>query len=603
MRFHSHFFILLVILGVLSSCILTDPDKPSSISGKVTNSSGVALADVTVQVDSTADNTAVKTAEDGTYAFDFPAGGVCKLVFGKMGYTMQSQVVAVRGGQTQTLNVVLKTLSEDAYFRVNLTEPNVSYPNTGGTLSIPIVTNVMYDFQCSAEWISCIKTINSFSFTVSGNDTFSERNATITLKPQYGKSVTINVKQQVGPFLAVIDYIGKDNATNFITSEPFVTFNRPVTLKSVTSTEPQVDLTVRYSADRKTIYFPNIKTTPFSFVSVNYTVQSDENMLISSGFDLRLFVNSQNVAGYQNMLFTRDNKYLWVMTDVELLQYNTEKFVLMKRVTLPSGFGIETQMYYNQFNNSLYLIKHSAVDNRNYEDIRIYNSETGNFASQLKLDDGGKLISTLAFNNNGYGIMVFGGKLYYFDSASNHAYGIFSEQLSLYDPQQTTKLLVSNVNTCNGFKTFILDGTSSTGTKYVFSVDIITKVVNQIYTGLESNLTTSNFSTGFFLFSTSGSRLSYFDINTGKSTTLETNNPIKILTPVVSGSEIPNALTNVLSFVSLKNGTTTKYALNVANAIVSMKSDNDGKLIAIYYGGKIYLVSNDLFGLYSSKLK
>ena len=46
-------FIFLSTLGIMSSCILTEPNKPSNITGKVTNSAGVGLADVTVQVDST----------------------------------------------------------------------------------------------------------------------------------------------------------------------------------------------------------------------------------------------------------------------------------------------------------------------------------------------------------------------------------------------------------------------------------------------------------------------------------------------------------------------------------------------------------------------
>ena len=596
-------FIFLSTLGIMSSCILTEPNKPSNITGKVTNSAGVGLADVTVQVDSTTDNTSVKTADDGSYQLNLPTGRVCKLVFGKTGYTIQNQVVAVRSGQIQTMNVILKTLTEDAYFRVNLTDPNVTFPNYVGNLSFSIATNVLYDFECSADWISCVKSTNTFSFSVSGNDTFSERNATITLKPQYGKSYSIYVKQQAGPFLALLDYTGKDAVTNFLTTIPFITFNRPVSLKSATSTEALVDLTPSYSIDRKTIYFPNIKITPFSFVTVNYTVQSDENMVITSGFDLKMAVNSQYVSAYKTMLFSKDNQYLWVQTDAELIQYNTTNFALSRRIALPNGFGSTSLMFYNPYSNSLYLIQHTNANSGNYDDVRIYNAATGNASGQLKLEDGGKLVSSLAFNNNGYGIMVFGGNLYYFDSANNHAFGVFSQQSWLYDPVQSTKLLVSSIRTCNGFKTLVLDGASSAGTKYVFTVDADTKTISQVYTGTETTVTSANFSSGFFLFSPTVNQLSYFDISSNKVTTQPTNNPVKFLGAVISDSEIPKALTNDLTLISLKSGTINKYTLNVTNGIIDIKPSNDGKFIAVYYSAKIYLLSSDVFGLYSSKLK
>jgi len=99
---------LFIFLLNLSSCTISDVEKSCSISGTVTDSTGVRLPEVAIHLVSKLSNYDAKTLNDGTYIFDIPNAGIMELSFTKAGYHSDKQTIVVVGGEKKTLDIVLE---------------------------------------------------------------------------------------------------------------------------------------------------------------------------------------------------------------------------------------------------------------------------------------------------------------------------------------------------------------------------------------------------------------------------------------------------------------------------------------------------------------
>lgn len=288
---HKIYFLIIEIFILLSfnSCALSESSDPAIISGIITDSSGKGLPDVIIEVDALSGKIDTRTSSNGEYTINMSSGGSALVTYSKDGYTVVKKEIVSRGGAHKTINFKMNTYSEDAYFYAYIAENSVK--DTKGRLNVTILANVNYEFECKDEWIKCTKSSSDFLIEYDENKTSEERTATITFNAEYGISKTLKIIQEAGPVLTLIDYIGKDNKTNLLTSDPFITFNREVKLTSVTSSINKMDLTPEYSADKKTIYFRNIKKTVFSTATIYFGVESTNSEKYIGTVELK---NTQN---------------------------------------------------------------------------------------------------------------------------------------------------------------------------------------------------------------------------------------------------------------------------------------------------------------------
>ncbi|MBP1631490.1 MAG: CarboxypepD reg-like domain, partial [Bacteroidetes bacterium] len=294
----------ILFLFLISSCTITDVNEPVTISGKITDSSGSGLSDVKILLETSSEKINAQTSSDGKYTLVIPNGGVAFATFSKEGYTSETKSIAFKGGENRAINLSMNTLKEDAYFRIITSD--VSVKNRRGSFSVLIDTNVKYEFSCKEDWIKCEILSNNIYIEYDENKTLEKRTATINFNADFGLTHTIKITQEAGPILQLIDYIGKDNQTNFLTSVPFITFNREVKLVSISSSYQDIDLTAEYSADKKTIYFPNIKIPPFISTTITYEVESTDSAKIKESFKLKVYEGKLDITtgNGQKIIFT-----------------------------------------------------------------------------------------------------------------------------------------------------------------------------------------------------------------------------------------------------------------------------------------------------------
>jgi len=99
---------ILILLLNLSSCTISDVDKPCTISGIVTDSVGVGLPEVAIHIVSRLSNYHATTLNDGSYIVEIPDAGINELFFTKAGYRSDNQTIIVVGGENKKLDIVLK---------------------------------------------------------------------------------------------------------------------------------------------------------------------------------------------------------------------------------------------------------------------------------------------------------------------------------------------------------------------------------------------------------------------------------------------------------------------------------------------------------------
>ncbi|WP_165041763.1 carboxypeptidase regulatory-like domain-containing protein [Dysgonomonas sp. ZJ709] len=600
---------------ILGSCTLDDVYEPVLISGTITDSLGVKLSGVMVKIESTSDNRNVETSSDGTYSITLSQGGTSYLVFTKEGYTSLSRNLSLKGGEQRILDLKMATLAEDAYLNIGVKDTLVT--NKKGEMLISAATNIHFEITCDADWVTLEKWTSTFTIKYDENKTLEERTATIELKGEYGLVQTMKVTQMAGPVLAILDYIGKDGKTDFLTTNPFLSFNREVKLLSASSSNNNgMDLTPQYSADNKTIHFPNLRVSLFESVTLSYVVESTDKARVIGNFEVKAYDNSIDVSNISigNILFTKDNKYFWMLSSEgyetsALKQYSAVDMTLMKTIPKNSVYG---NLAYNSYNNCLYLTNQAYFDSSDSKIIDVYNASTGAFVKKLDLSNNlGTNTETsfeLVFGNNGLGLMpVYDysgtypsvtGKIYYVDSSKNHACGSFSSDPALYFEHQPTTLEVRPKGLTNGGKTIVMHGENGSGNS-LFAIDTETKRLTS-YTSLGGGyIYTANLSNGVLSFS--GESISYIDFSANKKTSLALKQSAW-QGCVLNGKEgLPVVLTNSLSMIDMSKKQEVLFSHN--GNTDGVYTSPDGSIVLIRANNKLYHFKSEVFTKYNAKLK
>jgi len=591
---------LIILIVSFTSCVISNYDDPCSISGKVTDSAGKGISNVIISSTSGTSKDSITSSLDGKFTLNVLKGGPINLFFSKAGYTGKSSNLVILGGEKKVLDIKLNTLTEDAYFNVELNKKIVL--NTGEIFSVYISTNLSYDYESKAPWITCTKSSLGFTIKCDSNEINEERNACIILRAEYNHTDTITIKQYAGPILRVLDYLGK-NSSSFPQTKPFVSFSREISVLSATGSN--VNLPFELSEDKKTVSFSNIKLNAFSSMPVHLTVKASDGVQLSFDFNLKLYVNSQSIPpnNGQQYFFTNDNQYVWV--------YSVNGFVFTLRrfscVDFKEKASIKltesSNIFYNSYNNSLYIVTPRYFEDRYVSDVSIYNAETSEFESQFTIDNNGNTITSMAFSNSGYGLMIVGYKLYYIDSSNNHQWGLFSNSLNLYDPHQTNYLIPRYIEMCNNNKTFVLYGGDSGGTFSLYTVSAETKELTRIFNYKGYNLiTTSN----------SGSRVLYYGEYTNSiicqnildktsKTLILPSSGIRNTALLLADDSTPNILTSDFSVISVNENTIHNFTHQ--GEYYYIKSSNDGKLVLVNNNGTLYLFKSAIFTNYYDYIK
>lgn len=592
----------ILFLFLISSCTITDINEPVTISGKITDSSGTGLSDVKILLETSSEKINTQTSSDGKYTLVIPNGGVAFATFSKEGYTSETKSIAFKGGEKRVINLSMNTIKEDAYFRIITND--VSVKNRGGSFSVSIDTNVKYEFSCKEDWIKCEILSNNIYIEYDENKTLEKRTATITFNADFGLTHTIKITQDAGPVLKLIDYIGKDNQTNFLTSVPFITFNREVKLVSISSSYQDIDLTAEYSADKKTIYFPNIKLPPFISTTINYEVESTDSAKIKESFKLKVYEGKLDIgnSNSQKILFSKDGKYFWLKNPITyytstLTQYSTEDLSVTGSIAWKQNDY--SDIYYNRYNNCLYIFRGYQTD---LNKIDIYDATTTKLVKEWNLsnEQNNSYINTLGFAENGLGLTFRNYKLYSINSAQNDKCEFFSDNSMLYDPHQVNSLIPREIDICNNGKMFVL--TKGFEMEDVYTVDAETKELKHYYNISAKYAVTNDSYSGVVLGSYYNKNITYIDFKTGEKRSVTTNNADSYATIIATGEQYPTILTSSLAMISLQSGIEKKFSMSSSSTYI-MKSSNDGEKIAVIYNNNLYLFKSKLFTKYNNKIK
>jgi len=592
----------ILFLILISSCTITDINEPVTISGKITDSSGTGISDVKILLETSSEKVNTQTSPDGKYTLVIPNGGVAFATFSKEGYTSETKSIAFKGGEKRVINLSMNTIKEDAYFRINISD--VSVKNRRGSFSASIDTNVKYELLCKEDWIKYEIFSNNIYIEYDENKTLEERTATITLNADFGLTHTIKITQDAGPVLKLIDYIGKDNQTSFLTSVPFITFNREVKLLSISSSYQDIDLTAEYSADKKTIYFPNIKLPPFISTTITYEVESTDSAKIKESFNLKVYEGKLDITtgNGQKIIFTKDGKYFWLYNPKA---YNTSKLTqyLTKDLSITGSITWKqndySDFFYNRYNNCLYILRNYRTD---IYKIDIYDAMTGQFIKEVDLSEytNDNHIGELGFAENGMGLTFMNYKLYSINSAQNDKFEFLSDNSMLYDPHQVNSLIPREVDICNNGKTFVL--TKGFEMEDVYTVDAETKELKHYYNVNGQYAVTNDSYPGIVLGSYYYKNITYIDFKTGEKRNITTNNAGNRATVIATGEHYPTILTSSLATISLESGIEKKFSMDDSSTYI-MNSSNDGEKITVIYGNNLYLFKSEVFTKYSNKIK
>lgn len=587
-------FEYLIIIGMvlmLKSCMISDVDDPIVILGTVTDSSGKGIENVSVKVKNASGNTDIQTSSSGKYSITISSGGVLYITFEKEEYTSKTENIILKGGTERTLDVRLNSLAEDAYCIVDTDDILLS--NRGGSKFVYIYSNIDFDIECDATWCTFAKSSAGFSFDFLENETPEKRTAIISIKAAYGISHTIKIIQAEGPALKLTDYSGKDNHFDFATAIPFIRFNREVKLIS-----SSIDISeINYSADKQTIYFPNLKTSLFSYSVISYSVESTDGEILSGNIIVKPYKGMQEEVFTRNtqILFTKNDEYCWVSTysgydHLDLVQYSTRDLSENARIKWKNDEY--SSFYYNSYDDCLYITSNFSIQKQGTIDI--YNASSGKFVKQLDLRNkiGNNSIVSLAFGENGFGLLSAGNNWYTIDASNNYTCELFSKP-EFYDPHHPDYLTITEVRTCNNNKTLILSRHQEINLIYTF--DPHSKELKKIYPSTNRTyqyLFTNNACSEIVLTSEYYQNIFFLDTKSINSKSISLNS-INYGTILKSDNTLPNFLTNNFTLISGQTGKEQKF--KEFNNAYPMVSSNNAELLAVVYNSCLYLFDYRIF--------
>lgn len=596
-----YFICLIPVLFGVVSCTLNEADQPVKIFGQITGTTGNGLGGVDILVKRGDLEQSVVTSDNGRYELVVSDAGQIGMTFSKAGYTSQEKSLVLLGGEKKRVDLILHTLSEDAYFKFAPAE--VTFYNTGGTTGAYIDTNVSFEQESVPSWLTVSIEGTALTIQCDSNETSEARLGYIVYKAAYNLRDTLKVRQFAGPVLKVLHYWGKD-VSGFSSEKPFVTFSEEIKVISVKSADKVLDYEL--STDRKTVYVNNLGLSLFGMSDVHLSVKSDDDRPLNFIIPVKMYINKRSVSQQENKLpvFTSDNKFVWIYSsdymgnNVVIKQFSVEKYEEQKQLSFSKMSGI----YYNPFNNCLYLTIPVSVENRNMTEVHLYDAKTGIFREKFTVDYKGAQIVDMDFARNGYGVMVVGENLLYIDSANDHVYDVFPGAFSLYDPYDSKNLIPSMVQICNNYQTFLLYGKNSGSTYYSYAIDAGTKTLNTIHTSKYNSFVASNSSPYVFYFSSNLFYMICQHVLTKETETLSLDkNGIVSMAFLPSGDGLPQVFTSLLSIISATDNSI--YNFDYPYNGYNIQSSHDGKLLLVSYNKIGYLFASDALTFFLKNLK
>lgn len=201
--------VMVVLLFIASSCALSNADEPVTFFGRVTDTAGNGLADVEVGVYFTRDSAFASTDTKGNYSIKIPLAGRMDLFFRKEGFATYNKRFFLLGGHKERIDLLLKTLSEDAYF--NLETHEITLYNYGGFASTLVTTNVDYEIESQPSFLQCTTTPKRIYVEGYPNYTSEERSGLVIIEAEYGLRDTLIVTQMAGPASVNKNYSQNDH--------------------------------------------------------------------------------------------------------------------------------------------------------------------------------------------------------------------------------------------------------------------------------------------------------------------------------------------------------------------------------------------------------
>ena len=90
---------------IFESCVLDKPKEEVILSGKVTDSSGAAISDVTINIELVSEKITIKTSSEGSFNVLISHGGVAIITFSKEDYIQRLVKTAFKDGESKTIDV------------------------------------------------------------------------------------------------------------------------------------------------------------------------------------------------------------------------------------------------------------------------------------------------------------------------------------------------------------------------------------------------------------------------------------------------------------------------------------------------------------------
>ncbi len=96
-------------LLILCSCSLSNVESPATISGKIIDSRGIVITEVTASFRSPSFES-VSNSTDGNFKFTLTSGGgPIEIIFSKVGYTQKIYRSVLLGGDNKIVDITLQT--------------------------------------------------------------------------------------------------------------------------------------------------------------------------------------------------------------------------------------------------------------------------------------------------------------------------------------------------------------------------------------------------------------------------------------------------------------------------------------------------------------
>lgn len=596
---HKIVLMTAILLFAVSCEYFDSANDPVIISGKITDSSGAPVAGVKVCARTYLYSDSVISASDGKYRLKLSRAGNYQIDFQKENYTFKTVPKSIPGGEWAKLDVCLSLLSEDAY--MDILRKDFIINNTNSSHFVYINTNVIFRASSTVDWLVVKDSLSGVVIRPQENELSQPRRGLVIVEGEFGLRDTINIEQQPGPVLRLINYSGKDNSMKFPEYVPFIKVSRAVTVTGLEVYPSRLKLNAVYSEDSTTITFPDFITDYFSEQTIQYTVRSSDGIQLSGSFALKAYeiCFDNNLSwGIRKVLFTRDMRSIWLYQSVTqgasaLNKYDiTNNFAKVASISLQSNIVSVT---YNPYNNTLYLQKQYLVGSDYQTDIEIYNAATGEYISKFTLERKWAVIASMVFDDKGLGLATYNGKFYSIDVINNNRMEIMSDER-----HQIDWLNARSVSICNNYLTYVLYGNDTSGNRLFYTYDAATKSLNYQSSCTKcDNIFTGNASFGVVLTTNDRKSIRYFDFLSRTNKIINIREGSYWAALLVGKGGEPKVLIDDASLVDVTNAKQLFFNSQKRFDIVDVANNND--FVALRFNSKLYLFRSQVFTEYFSR--